>query len=266
MFLRDELKKPDHPSFYNSERDADRAIQALAEARSRAEEARLLRNHRVDPPSDDERKEEADSSGAIGTDSPAVTAAPSESVPSEKDENRGDAEAISENDPEFTGSVVPAAVTDRYELPETDPLPFGKESEPASPAFIQFDPGADRALHRRIARFGEEACERLGALAVAIFDRDGLPLYNHPAGGIEPNVSPVLVDLANQANRCLGLRQGGTVQVGDLSGGWRCVLPWEDGSRSLFAGLLLGRPLEQAEIEHWTKALAHAIHPTQSSD
>ncbi len=121
-----------------------------------------------------------------------------------------------------------------------------------------FEPAG--ALHERIAQYGDLAMRELTARAVAVCDRDGLLLYRSDVsaegGDLEADL---LVAVSAKVTRFLGLEGITATQVVDEKGSWRCLI--RGAGEEVFAGFVLEKPLDYAEVETWTKALADAVHP-----
>jgi hypothetical protein len=218
-----------------SERDADRALVALAEARLRAERSNLLR---VRPPA-----------VPVQHESPAPL------------------EAVEAIEAEFPPAPIedepPSLFPSLTGLPE--PSPQSDEASPPSPAETGDQAAADAAdaedlsLAERLERFGEISREKLGALEVAVCDAEGFLLFSDSTRpGDSALATALLLDVSARTSRLLGLEDSSATQVSVEGGRWRCLLHSTDASGSLYAGLLLGRPLEIEEIRTWSDGLSGA--------
>lgn len=206
-----------------SERDAVRALTALAEARARAERNQLLRASR--PPQDKAEEVEAEEPEEVASATDPPTETPVVETPAEEPE------------PEEERSLFPPRA----------------EGVGVDSAFA--------ALHRRIAYFGESARVRLAAAGVAVCDRDGLLLYSSESGEDGTLETALLLEVSGRTDQLLGLGAGRAMQVTLDGGVWRCLIRGAGAAEHLYAGFRLGRPLEPKEIDFWTAALAEAIHP-----
>ncbi len=209
-----------------SERDADRALVALAEARIRAEQSHLLRIRT--PKSEVAQDSSPDPEYLIQPD-PVPEFAETE-------------EALDVNE----GPDVP-------ELPETVPKP------PVSEEVEVAEEPEESSLDDRLERFGAESRERLGALEVAVCDTEGFLLYSDSdRPGESALATALLLDVSNRTSRLLGLEDSTATQVSLDGGHWRCLLRSAESSDPLFAGFVLARPLGAEEIAAWCAALAGA--------
>ena len=202
-----------------SERDADRALIALAEARAKAERGGLLRVHRT---------------------------------------------SAEEVVPEEVEASPVAAATDEGPLPlfdsgnEDDDSGRDQAENPAAPPPLSFPD--------RVERYVARATSELGAMAVAVSDRDGFLLFAHGDDGRDDGLqTALLLEVAGQTDRLLGLDRASATQISIDGGAWRCLIRAGEGNGGLCAGFRLEAPLEQREIEHWRNALAEILPHTLDS-
>ena len=246
-----------------SERDADRALIALAEARARVERSQLLRVRPIpdEPPpilpepkiesdlhpvattplTEPGKREEAESGsvGAVGLETPAA------------EFESGEAAEPPSETPQSNAKEADDAVVSPESVPPVASIAEA-ETEPDAPGL--FD--GERFL-RRVGRFGEEARRRLGAREVIVCDRDGLILYSdveERAGGVLETA--LLLEVSARANRLLGLASSRATQVSVGGGLWRCLLKESGIGGDLYAGLLLPEPLEEDQIALWIRILS----------
>ena len=215
-----------------SERDADRALIALAEARSKAEQGGLLRGQRT--PVDE------------------VVVESEAAVPESVDEVAVESETP---DPD-SGEEVPEEALPEFEVTSEEPVsePPPEEIEP------EVESGT---LSDRIERFVALARSELGATAAAVSDRDGFLLFlQSEREGDEEMETALLLEVAGKADRLLGVEHGSATQVSTDGGAWRCLIRGGEGANDLYAGFRLRRPLDQEEIVRWRNALAEVISPT----
>lgn len=248
-FLDDRTEMPLPRPSSLSERDADRALAALAEARLRAERSRLLRVRSSG--SDGAMRIPEEIPSAVTEEIPEeIPSAESEEVPAVIPDEGGEAEEAEEAERESAPLPADGAALDfdGAAPPEASPGGF--------PARVPESVPADRFL-RRLERFGEEARGRLDAREVIVCDRDGLLLYSDAddtgKGGFE---TALLLEISARTNRLLGLEASRATQVSAGGGLWRCLLRQSVPSGDIYAGLLLREPLEEEEIVFWTGALA----------
>ena len=215
-----------------SERDADRALIALAEARSKAEQGGLLRGQRT--PVDE------------------VVVESEAAVPESVDEVAVESETP---DPD-SGEEVPEEALPEFEVTSEEPV-----SEPPSE---EIEPEVESGtLSDRIERFVALARSELGATAAAVSDRDGFLLFlQSEREGDEEMETALLLEVAGKADRLLGVEHGSATQVSTDGGAWRCLIRGGEGANDLYAGFRLRRPLDQEEIVRWRNALAEVISPT----
>jgi hypothetical protein len=224
-----------------SQRDADRALIALAEARTKVDQSQLM-----SPPVFAARPIEV-APTAIPADMgiPIEVVTHSEPEPEPQPESAHSFPAIFEWESE---SLIPGQ---EDEVPELE----------LEPQFV-FEPSG--ALHERIARYGECAMRELSAREVAVCDREGLLLYRSPAtSGEGPLEAALLVAVSDKVTRLPGFEGITATQVADGKGGWRCLLA--GASKDVFAGFSLDDPLDYDEVATWTKALAEAVNPAHRS-
>jgi hypothetical protein len=270
-FLDDPLEEVPAPRPVSlSERDADRALIALAEARARVEQSQLLRV----------RPNRSESSLILPTPQlePAIERPAPPPLP--EPEASFEPETVSLEPTPDEPDSGPSA--DPGESPPPEPTEFVME-EPASPddspesgpspeAAADPDPGLEEdagteedALElfrgerflRRIERFGEEARRRLDAREVIVCDRDGLILYSDAeerSGGVLETA--LLLEVSAKANRLLGLASSRATQVSAGGGLWRCLLKEAGAGGELYAGMLLPEPLEEEAVAFWTRVLS----------
>ena len=213
------------------ERDADRALIALAEARARAERGGLLRGY--------------------GHAAGGFSALPKAS------EGEGQLPLQEELFPQETEVPV---------LRESDPSPEGGGDEEGVP-FDDADGPDDQletrgALSDRVANFVIRACAELGASAGAVSDRDGFLLYAHSDLEDDDDLqTALLLEVSGQTDRLLGVERGRATQVSMGGDTWRCLIRGGDPEGGLYAGFQLNRPLDQEEIERWRIFLGQALAP-----
>ena len=213
------------------ERDADRALIALAEARARAERGGLLRGY-----------------GHAAGGFPALPKA---------SEGEGQLPLQEELFPQETEVPV---------LRESDPAPEGGGDEEGVP-FDDADGPDDQletrgALSDRVANFVIRACAELGASAGAVSDRDGFLLYAHSDLEDDDDLqTALLLEVSGQTDRLLGVERGRATQVSMGGDSWRCLIRGGDPEGGLYAGFQLNRPLDQEEIERWRIFLGQALAP-----
>lgn len=259
-FLDDRTEIPLPRPASLSERDADRALAALAEARLRAERSRLLRV----------RSPDADGATRIPEEIPSAELdefaeeIPEEAVGEAREEVSGEApeEALGEAHEEVLGEAPEEGEEESAPLPadgvalDCDAVAPLEVSPAGFPSGAPESIPADRFL-RRLERFGEEARGRLDAREVIVCDRDGLLLYSDAddtgKGGFE---TALLLEISARTNRLLGLEASRATQVSAGGGLWRCLLRRSVSSGDMYAGFLLREPLEEEEIVFWTDALA----------
>ncbi|HRQ88356.1 MAG TPA: hypothetical protein PLA50_06135 [Bacteroidia bacterium] len=207
------------------ERDADRALVALADARAKADKSQLLR--------------------LIGSKSDNAETDPEpEIVIEEEEDEEMDAAPLFPD-------LIEEAVEEETEEAEAE-LPPPPAPEPPAPASIE----------DRISRFGEWLRDRLGGTEIAVCDANGLLLYADDAGaGADALDTALLLDASGRTNRLLGIENPGMVQVTLGGGAWRCLLRGDTGRGPVYAGFKLRRPLERDEVEYWSQALADALAP-----
>jgi hypothetical protein len=312
-FLDDAAEAPAPRPVSLSERDADRALIALAEARARVERSQLLRVRSVPdeapvilPEPEIEAAIEAEIESEIESEiEPAATiplpepetlveletasiavadletpAAELESWPTEESAEPPQPEtaelAADEPPSELVGpDLVPAVALVDGPAPEPEPETVSEPeaapepdlvSEPGVVSETEADPESDvdaldlfrgERFLRRVERFGEEARRRLDAREVIVCDRDGLILYSdveERAGGVLETA--LLLEVSAKTNRLLGLSTSRATQVSVGGGLWRCLLKESGAGGDLYAGLLLPEPLEEGQIDFWTRALS----------
>ena len=213
------------------ERDADRALIALAEARARAERGGLLRGY-------------GHAAGGFST------------LPKES-EGEGQLPLQEELFPQETEVPV---------LRESDPVPEGGGNEEGVP-FDDADgpddlPETRGALSDRVANFVIRACAELGASAGAVSDRDGFLLYAHSELEDDDDLqTALLLEVSGQTDRLLGGERGRATQVSIGGDTWRCLIRGGDPEGGLYAGFQLNRPLDLEEIERWRIFLGQALAP-----
>ncbi len=286
-FLDEAAEAPAPRPVSLSQRDADRALIALAEARARVERSQLLRVRSVPDESpvilsEPEIEAEIEPVATIPLPEPETLveletasiavadletpAAELESWPTEESAEPPQPEtaelAADEPPSELVGpDLVPAVASEDGPAPEP-----GLVSEPGVVSETEADPESDldaldlfrgKRFLRRIERFGEEARRRLDAREVIVCDRDGLILYSdveERAGGVLETA--LLLEVSAKANRLLGLSSSRATQVSAGGGLWRCLLKEAGAGGDLYAGLLLPEPLEEGQIDFWTRALS----------
>jgi hypothetical protein len=217
------------------ERDADRALIALAEARARAERGGLLRGSRH-----------------AETGLPALAAEIEEGggLPLQQElfSNDEDTSVILESDP-ISGE----------ELADEEGLAFD-EVEGLDDEIETIETRG--TLSDRVANFVILACAELGASAGAVSDRDGFLLYAHSDLEADDELqTALLLEVAGQTDRLLGVERGRATQVSTGRGTWRCLIRGGDPTGGLYAGFQLSRPLDQEEIERWRISLGEALSP-----
>lgn len=226
-----------------SERDADRALVALAEARIRAERAQLIRPRfaanpsakTVPAPTEESEEEQAE-----------ALAPPLPTKPTEPFEALGMVDAI-----EPTALPEPPWDEDRLET--------SNEAAPAEATPAEAEEELQASLGGRLERFGSISRERLGAREVAVCDADGFLLYSDSERtGDSALATALLLDVSTRTSQLLGLEESNATQVSVEDGHWRCLLRGSDGTGGLCAGLLLGRPLSWEEVLRWCDGLAGA--------
>jgi hypothetical protein len=244
LFLDDDSDSKEWRVQSVSQRDADRALIALAEARTKVDQSQLMSR----PPVFAARPIEVAQTvipADMGIPIEVVTHSEPEPEPEPQPESAHSFPAIFEWESE---SLIPGQ---EDEVPELE----------LEPQFI-FEPSG--ALHERIARYGECAMRELSARELAVCDRDGLLLYRSPAtfgeGSLE---AALLVAVSDKVTRLLGFEGVTATQVTDGKGGWRCLLA--GASKDVFAGFSLDDPLDYDEVTTWTKALAEAVNPAHRS-
>ncbi|MCB1206778.1 MAG: hypothetical protein KDN18_21145 [Verrucomicrobiae bacterium] len=232
-----------------SQRDADRALLALAEARARVDRFELLA-----------RKEaESDYAGDEGHASEDLMSA------EESDEYFPSATRGIEEHSEVPGEDEPSDVEERGDDAAKEP------GGPSEAAFADEEevgedlPGEDLSrlsFLERIAGFAEKSRRVLEAESVSICDRDGFPLYSATENSrCESLESSLLLDVSVRAERLLGLEKGRATQVSPDGQVWHCLIRGSGEAGDLYAGFHLRRPLESEEIERWTKSLAEVVAP-----
>lgn len=214
------------------ERDADRALIALAEARARAERGGLLRGY----------------GHAAAGGFPALPKA-----------SEGEVQLPLQEELFPQETEVPV-------LRESDPVPEGGGDEEGVP-FDDADGPDDQletrgALSDRVANFVIRACAELGASAGAVSDRDGFLLYAHSDLEDDDDLqTALLLEVSGQTDRLLGVERGRATQVSMGGDTWRCLIRGGDPEGGLYAGFQLNRPLDQEEIERWRIFLGQALAP-----
>lgn len=193
----------ENQSRIESERDAEKAVLALAEARKMAERNHLIKERKLRSKEDEELLE------LLG-----ISTEPAEEAPAE-------------------------APTISYEFRPEGNLP------------------------QRLAAFAECADNCDEVRGVTVFDRDGYLLY---AGANQDRVE------ANGAGTFLARASDSFCQQsipGEISatqvtaggGEWRCLIAGSGEASRVLAEFRVDRPLEAAEVEAWSKALADAVIP-----
>lgn len=247
-----------------SQRDADRALIALAEARAKVDKSQLMNL----PPVLHAAPVEIVSVGlSVGAEEAIELIEPIEKESAIEVESAIESQLGVEPEPEPESLTSPLA-TSELELESLIPeraddgpqVEAMFESKPELP-FV-FEPSG--VFHERIEQYGECAMRELTAREVAICDRDGLLLFCSPATSGEGSLeTPLLVAVSEKISRLFGFEGAVATQVADGKGGWRCLLA--GAAEDVFAGFTLDEPLDYVAIETWTKALAEAVNPAHRS-
>ncbi|PAW64281.1 MAG: hypothetical protein B9S36_02905, partial [Verrucomicrobiia bacterium Tous-C2TDCM] len=117
-------------------------------------------------------------------------------------------------------------------------------------------------LSDRVANFVILACAEFGASAGAVSDRDGFLLYAHSDLEDDQELqTALLLEVASQADRLLGVAPAWATQISAGGGRWRCLIRGGNEPGDLYAGFQLSRPLDQEEIDRCRISLGEALSP-----
>jgi len=283
LFLGEAAELLKHRRRSDFEQDAARAVQALAEARNRAESSSLIREREreeVAVPGDD--SEEA--TGEIAEEVAEVSRGDEEAPVSSGEKSPGPADEAERDaaEPADHGGIEFAPELDPVAEPESAASVSGASGEAFSaPAPTQVEPEPDneevvfetddspptapfsRDLATRVSDFAHAARSRLGASGVSVFDQDGYELYRDEGGAQSWDIDPVRLLRAISAPALVAGESGnyGPAQIHDGARGWHCFLTALSHSRHIVASLRLERPLESEELTAWSNELAAAIGP-----
>lgn len=193
----------ENQSRIESERDAEKAVLALAEARKMAERNHLIKERKLRSKEDEELLE------LLGI------------------------------------STEPA------------------EEAPAEAPTISFEFRPEGNLPQRLAAFAECADNCDEVRGVTVFDRDGYLLY---AGANQDRVEAngVGTFLARASDSFCQQSISGEISATQVTAGggeWRCLIAGSGEASRVLAEFRVDRPLEAAEVEAWSKALADAVIP-----
>ena len=193
----------ENQSRIESERDAEKAVLALAEARKMAERNHLIKERKLSSKEDEELLE------LLGI------------------------------------STEPA------------------EEAPAEAPTISFEFRPEGNLPQRLAAFAECADNCDEVRGVTVFDRDGYLLY---AGANQDRVEAngVGTFLARASDSFCQQSISGEISATQVTAGggeWRCLIAGSGEASRVLAEFRVDRPLEAAEVEAWSKALADAVIP-----
>ena len=193
----------ENQSRIESERDAEKAVLALAEARKMAERNHLIKERKLRSKEDEELLE------LLGI------------------------------------STEPA------------------EEAPAEAPTISFEFRPEGNLPQRLAAFAECADDCDEVRGVTVFDRDGYLLY---AGANQDRVEAngVGTFLARASDSFCQQSISGEISATQVTAGggeWRCLIAGSGEASRVLAEFRVDRPLEAAEVEAWSKALADAVIP-----
>ena len=193
----------ENQSRIESERDAEKAVLALAEARKMAERNHLIKERKLRSKEDEELLE------LLGI------------------------------------STEPA------------------EEAPAEAPTISFEFRPEGNLPQRLAAFAECADNCDEVRGVTVFDRDGYLLY---AGANQDRVEAngVGTFLARVSDSFCQQSIPGEISATQVTAGggeWRCLIAGSGEASRVLAEFRVDRPLEAAEVEAWSKALADAVIP-----
>ncbi|MEX2579468.1 MAG: hypothetical protein WD342_10455 [Verrucomicrobiales bacterium] len=148
-----------------------------------------------------------------------------------------------------------------WDEPSASPGATATEEPP-----VEFEFKPEGTFPQRLSQFADLVRTELRAEEVAVLDAEGYILHGFREGpGAAGSVDVFhLLGVLESVPRSIGLREPQASQATDGRGTWYCLVPAAGARENIVAKLELEHPLEQADLDACSKALAIALNPANA--